>query len=268
MKFILKAVVAAIAVTSINGCTNLNFEGGITGAATFEDEGPKANVTAHGSFGNTHSETGTSSKVSGTVGIDETGDVNLGVEFEFTFGQKTKTENSCDDANIQADTKLTPHQKEMLKLVTGVACEANIDPLDFVGMGWIESRLIATAASPYSSAKGLYQFINSTAKVFSLEYPFDPLQNAQAAARLWLQNKAAFEVRFGHAPEGWQLYAMHQQGQSGAIKLFAAGDALARSVTSRSAIVNNGGAADMSADAFMNLWKAKFARSRNIFSLG
>lgn len=184
MKLILIAAVAAIAVTTLNGCTNSNFEGGITGAVTFENEEPNANIAAQGSFGKANSETGTSSKVSGTVGIDETGDVNLGVEFEFTFGQKASTKNSCADASIQTDTKLTPHQKEMLKLVTGVACEANIDPLDFVGMGWIESRLIATAASPYSSAKGLYQFISSTAKIFSLENPFDPLQNAQAATRL------------------------------------------------------------------------------------
>lgn len=170
---------------------------------------------------------------------------------------------------LKASTSLSPSQLQMLDLVAQVADRHGIDKVDFASLVWIESKFDPQAKNPKSSASGLCQFINSTARQYKLTTPFDAEKNLEACAGLWKDNSTLFEKKFGYKPTGSDLYQMHQQGGATAIALARAGDRLAKSVASREAIALNlpGRNPDIvSAREFVNVWKTKFEKSRQLFT--
>lgn len=164
---------------------------------------------------------------------------------------------------------LSPSQREVLDLITQVAEARGIDKTDFAALVWIESKFDPRAKNPNSTASGLCQFINTTAKQYRLTQPFDARQSLEACASLWLDNSKLFERQLGFKPTGGDLYLMHQQGGMTAISMARAGDRLAKSVASRDAVALNAPGRNpdaISAKEFLRLWKEKFERSRQLFT--
>jgi hypothetical protein len=122
----------------------------------------------------------------------------------------------------------------------------------------IESSHNPNAKNPRSSAGGLFQFIDSTARQYGLKNRFDPVQATDAAARLARDNAQQLRRVLGRDPTGAELYLAHQQGGAGAAKLLANPNAPATSIVGRDAVRLNGGNANMTAGQFANLWISKF----------
>lgn len=152
-------------------------------------------------------------------------------------------------------------------LISAAARRNGIPPQELLRFGELESSLNPNAISP-TGAKGLFQFIPSTAKQYGLENPLDPVANADAAARLLRDNRAKLHSALGYDPAPWQTYLAHQQGAAGATALLSrpgenAVDALApayggdRAAAAR-AIQVNGGSPNMTAGDFANLWKTRY----------
>jgi hypothetical protein len=121
----------------------------------------------------------------------------------------------------------------------------------------IESNFNPNAKNPNSSAGGLFQFINSTARQYGLANRFDPVAATAAAARLASDNRDFLARRLGREPSAGELYLAHQQGAGGAAKLLANPNASASSVVGDAAARLNRGAG-MTANAFANQWINKF----------
>lgn len=122
----------------------------------------------------------------------------------------------------------------------------------------LESSGNPHAASPLSSAKGLFQFTNGTAKQYGLSNPFDATASTNAAGQLAADNARMLRSALGREPTAGELYLAHQQGAGGAMKLLQNPTAPAVSAVGRQAVLNNGGNADMTAGDFANKWINKF----------
>lgn len=118
----------------------------------------------------------------------------------------------------------------------------------------IESGGRANASNPNSSAGGLYQFIDSTAKQYGLKDKFDPYQSADAAARLMRDNYNGLSQVLGRAPTTGELYLAHQQGLGGAKRLLSNPNAPASSLVGMNAVKLNAGSPDMTASQFAAKW--------------
>ena len=121
----------------------------------------------------------------------------------------------------------------------------------------IESNFNPNAKNPNSSATGLFQFINSTARQYGLDNPRDPVASTAAAARLAADNRDFLARRLGREPTAGELYLAHQQGAGGAARLLANPDAPASAVVGDAAARLNRGAG-LSARAFADQWTGKF----------
>jgi hypothetical protein len=120
----------------------------------------------------------------------------------------------------------------------------------------IESRGNPNAQNPNSSAGGLFQFIDSTAKQYGLANKNDPIASTEAAGRLAADNKAVLAQALGREPTAGELYLAHQQGAGGAAKLLANPNAPAESVVGVEAARLNGGAG-LTAGQFAQKWIGK-----------
>jgi soluble lytic murein transglycosylase-like protein len=121
----------------------------------------------------------------------------------------------------------------------------------------IESRFDPNASNP-SGAKGLFQFVPSTARQYALSNPYDPVASADAAARLAADNRASLRSSLGREPTDAELYLAHQQGAGGAAKLLANPDARAGDLVGDKAVRSNGGNPNAPASAFSGLWTNKY----------
>ena len=127
----------------------------------------------------------------------------------------------------------------------------------------IESSNNPLAKNPKSSAKGLFQFVDATAKQYGLNnYEFGTEEYTQAETRAFntfsQDNYNSLQGSLGRAPTNGELYLAHQQGAGGAKKLLSDPNAKAVDVVGRDAVVNNGGNEDMSAKEFSQIWTSKF----------
>lgn len=122
----------------------------------------------------------------------------------------------------------------------------------------IESSLNPAAKNPNSSAAGLFQFIDSTARQYGLADPFDPIAATDAAARLARDNAAHLSQALGRAPSAAELYLAHQQGAGGAASLLSNPGADASGIVGSAAVGLNGGSAGMNAGDFAGQWLSKF----------
>jgi len=122
------------------------------------------------------------------------------------------------------------------------ATEYGISPRYLDRTAAVESRYDPNAQNPRSSAGGLFQFINGTARDYNLTNRFDPVQATDAAARLARDNAATLKNALGRDPTDGELYLAHQQGAGGAIKILSNPDAPMESLVGSEAARLNGGA--------------------------
>lgn len=121
----------------------------------------------------------------------------------------------------------------------------------------IESGMNPKAKNPNSSASGLFQFINGTAKEYGVN-PMDPKSATEGFARLYKDNREILRKKLGRAPTNAEMYLAHQQGAGGAARLLSSPNALASDVVGDEAVKLNGGTEDMSAAEFAALWLEKY----------
>ncbi len=140
------------------------------------------------------------------------------------------------------------------KIVSDAATRHGVEPEALLKIAMLESSFNAKAQNPASSAGGLFQFVDGTARQYGLADRFDPEQAADAAARLAKDNAAHLKKVLGRAPTAGELYLAHQQGAGGAGKLLKNPNARAADVVGAKAVRLNGGSSDMTAGAFANMW--------------
>jgi hypothetical protein len=132
----------------------------------------------------------------------------------------------------------------------------------FDKLAQIESAGDPYAKNPYSSAKGRYQFIDSTAKQYGITAPFGTpeyqAQEEEAVKRFTEDNRRVLRNSLNREPTEGELYLAHQQGASGALKLLQNPDANAAQQVGGQAINLNAGNSNMSAGEFANQWVNKF----------
>lgn len=125
------------------------------------------------------------------------------------------------------------------------------------GTAGIESSFNPNAQNPSSSAGGIFQFTDGTAKQYGLTNKFDPVASTDAAARLAADNKATLAQTLGRDPTPGELYLAHQQGAGGAANLLSNPNARAVDVVGHDAVRLNRGDPNMTAGQFASLWTSK-----------
>jgi hypothetical protein len=121
----------------------------------------------------------------------------------------------------------------------------------------IESGGNPNARNP-SGADGIYQIMPQTAKQYGVTNTRDAAQNDAFIERFTADNAAYLRKQLGREPTEGELYLAHQQGAGGASKLLANPGARAVDVVGYQAVVQNGGAPNMSAAQFASKWINKF----------
>ena len=126
------------------------------------------------------------------------------------------------------------------------------------GVAEIESGSGRNLRAKTSSAKGVFQVIDATAKRLGLEDPMDPVASAIATAKYMKANAQIFRNQFGRDPTARDLYLMHQQGEGGGPKLLRNPNARAVDTVGLQAVLNNGGNINMTAGQFAELIQRKY----------
>ena len=212
---------------------------------------------------------------SASAGIDAKGEIEamLGCSIELDERAAKPVSATIETPAAVPGTalRLDTDQLAVRDLVQAAARAAGIDPVDFVTVAWIESRLRADAKNPRSTASGVMQFIASSARAYGLTDPFDARANVEAGIRLWLDNKRVLERGLGRTPTGAEMYLAHQQGAGGALRLIHGEEVDAASLVGRDAIALNQVAPSesvVSARAFVEDWTARFLATRARFTAG
>lgn len=143
------------------------------------------------------------------------------------------------------------------QVIDTAAARYGIDPQIMRTIAWIESKGDPQANNPGSSAGGLFQIIDSTAKQYGLKNKYDAAENADAGARITRDNIDGLTKAFGRAPSVGEIYLAHQQGLGGAVSLLSNPNSRATDIVGTDAVRLNGGAPGMSALEFANLWMHK-----------
>lgn len=159
--------------------------------------------------------------------------------------------------NIIKKRSILPEHEKIIRDLTK---DSDISAEYLLNVALMESGGDPNAAAQNSSARGLYQITDATAKDLKLmpEDRFDVAKSTQAMINFTLKNKNLLRSALGREPSHFELYLAHQQGPKGAINLILAGDNKATTAVKKKAITNNAGSADMTANEFMKLIKDKF----------
>lgn len=152
----------------------------------------------------------------------------------------------------------TQRGTEHIRQAAVIAGQNGIDPEYAAKVAWIESRGVADAKNPNSTAGGLYQFTDGTAKRYGLINKYDASASSQAFVAMTKNNIEYLSKQLGRAPSNAELYMAHQQGEGGAAKLLKNPMRLAINIVGRDAVINNGGKEDMTAAEFTALWQKKY----------
>lgn len=157
-------------------------------------------------------------------------------------------------------------------MIRAEAQRQGVDPGLALAIGHIESRFNPDAANR-SGHVGVFQFDTPTWQRLGGGDPSartDPATNIRLGVQLVRENRIAMQRSLGRAPTNAELYLAHQQGNAGAAALLRnpdqnAVDAIRRFYRSdeiaRSAIVGNGGRADMTAGQFVDLWAERYRQA-------
>lgn len=127
---------------------------------------------------------------------------------------------------------------------------------------YIESRGNPNAKNPNSSAGGLFQFIDSTAKQYGVTDKFNPVAATDGAVDVAVDNMRILTAALGRKPTAAELYLAHQQGGAGARRLLSNPNAKAVDIVGADAVRLNGGNVDMTAIEFASLWLDKFNNTK------
>ena len=122
----------------------------------------------------------------------------------------------------------------------------------------VESGNNPLAKNPNSSAGGLFQFIDSTAKQYGLTDRYDAEQSLTAVTKFTEDNKKVLRKRLGREPSPGELYLAHQQGATGAANILSNPTATAADIVGGRAISLNAGGQGITAQDFANQWTGKF----------
>lgn len=142
---------------------------------------------------------------------------------------------------------------ELEAMIAREATAAGMNPQDFIRMAQIESSFNPNAGAKTSSAKGLFQFIDSTAKNYGLNNVYDPVESTRAAIRL-----AKYNIKATGAKDGAEMYMAHQWGSGGFNKMKNANpNASVESVLGASAAKNNA-MVGMTVAQGLDYWRNKF----------
>lgn len=147
---------------------------------------------------------------------------------------------------------------ENIRKAATIAGMNGIDPEYAAKVALIESRGIANAQNPKSSAGGIFQFTDGTAQRYGLMDKMDVSASSVAFVKMTQNNIAYLRKAIGREPTGAELYMAHQQGEGGAAQLLKNPMRLAVNVVGRDAVINNGGTEDMTAADFTALWQRKY----------
>jgi hypothetical protein len=103
-------------------------------------------------------------------------------------------------------------------ILTTKAAENKLPPELLNRIAGVESSYKPTAANPNSTAKGLFQFTNSTWKSMGGKEgeQFDPEKNAELGAKFIRQNAEGLKSALGRDPTYGEVYASHFFGLKGA----------------------------------------------------
>ena len=147
------------------------------------------------------------------------------------------------------------------------ARQYGLNPSDALGIAYIESKFNPLAGSNSSSAKGVYQFINSTGKKYGLnsQSVYNADMNIDAGMRFMRDNIIAFRQAFKRNPNVGEIYMMHQQGFGGLSKLLRNPNASAASVIGNDKLLKNGGKLNQSARDFMSMWGERVASASQFY---
>jgi len=145
-------------------------------------------------------------------------------------------------------------------IIRAAAARRGVDPETLLQVARLESGLNPRAKNPKSSAGGLFQFIDGTAKQYGLDDKYDAYASADAGAALMADNTAGLRKSLGREPSPGELYLAHQQGLGGATSLLSNPSSRAADVVGSAAVNLNGGNPRMSAMDFTNLWNGKMAK--------
>lgn len=156
--------------------------------------------------------------------------------------------------NAPSKVKDLSFRADVNKAINQAASRYGVSPDAMRVIAQIESSGNPNAKNPSSSAGGLFQFIDSTARQFGLRDKYDPYQASDAAARLMRANASALRATLGRDPNVGELYLAHQQGAGGATRLLGNPDARAVDIVGSKAVRLNGGDASMTAQEFANIW--------------
>jgi hypothetical protein len=127
----------------------------------------------------------------------------------------------------------------------------------------IESGNNPRAQNPKSSAKGYFQFINSTGREVGLvgqgfDYRGNPEKELAAAKQFTDKNRQILAQGLGRDPTPGELYLAHQQGAGGALNILSNPDAKAVDTVGADAVKLNGGNENMTNAEFARKWITKF----------
>ncbi len=155
--------------------------------------------------------------------------------------------------------KKTEIDLETITVAANIAANNGLSAQYAATVALIESGGNPKAHNP-SGAKGVYQFMPSTAASYGLEHPFNAVANTKAFVQFTKDNKEILTGQLGREPSDLEKYLAHQQGAGGAAKLLTNPDTPAIQLVGRNAIVQNGGTSKMTADDFVSMWKNKYAQ--------
>lgn len=147
--------------------------------------------------------------------------------------------------------------------IRAAAADRGIDPDTALRIANAESTLSNAAKNTRSSARGLFQIIDSTWKNFGGDPAKrnDVDENIRVGLNVIAGNRDSFLKRFGKEPTKDQLYSMHVLGTGDAFKVFnAADDAAIKNIVPKKVIKSNPYMEKMSVADFLNFTQAKMAK--------
>jgi hypothetical protein len=157
---------------------------------------------------------------------------------------------------------------EIASIIEGAAARHGVPTDALMAIANLESSGNVYADNPSSSASGLFQFVDSTAREYGLTGAKrnDPAAQAEAAAKMMATNARSLERTLGRPANAGELDLAHQQGLGGARALLmnpgmSAVDALTTVYGDRNkaaqAVALNGGNLNQSAGQFAGQWVNK-----------
>ena len=139
--------------------------------------------------------------------------------------QRTAPMPQAEDVGIPSvrPTEPRPSQGGIKDLISEKAAKYNLPPELMYKIAGAESGGKASAANPNSSAKGVFQFIDTTWKGMGGKpgEQFDPEQNTELGAKYIRQNAEGLKDAFGRNPTYGEIYAAHHFGLKGAKDLLS-----------------------------------------------